>query len=597
MYGWMGRLLRIDLTTQKITVETWPAEVRERFLGGRGLGTYIIHKEVGPAVNPLGPDNRLVFTVGPLTATKVPTSGRFSVSTKSPLTGTVFDSNSGGIWGTRFKKCGFDGLIIQGRAEQPSYIKITDDQVEIIAAGEYWGLDVHSATEKLLQVTGDKDYSVACIGPAGENLVKMAAIINDRHRALGRGGVGAVMGSKNLKAIMVKGTKKVPVADSEKLDFVLYETNKWIKANPITSQGLPEFGTPVLVNLFNEMGIFPARNFQTSQFADAGKISGETIAKTMTVKKTGCYACPIQCTRITRTRNNTGEGPEYESIWALGPQCGISDLETITEANYLCNRLGLDTISVGVTIGFAMELQEKGLYNTGLNFGEANKLLDLITDIARRKGIGAELADGTRALAAKWGGESFAMQVKGLELPAYDPRGLQGMGLGFATSNRGGCHLRAYMVGPEALGVPKMVDRFSTVGKAGLTIFYQNVNAAVDSLILCRFLGLAVSEEYFARLLSAVTGETYQPQDLHVIGERIWNLERLVNLREGFTKDNDTLPARLLTEPVSDGPSGGRVVDLAPMLNEYYRFRGWDSAGVPTAAKLAQLGLLGLEAI
>jgi len=542
MYGWMGRLLRIDLSTKKVTVETWPDEIRSKFPGGRGLGAYIIHKEVGPATDPLGPDNRLVFAVGPLTATKIPTSGRFSVSTKSPLTGTIFDSNSGGIWGVRFKKCGYDGLIVQGRADKPVYIKITDDLVEINDAREYWGSDVHDTTSKLLREAGDDGYSVACIGQAGENQVKLAAIMNDRNRALGRGGVGAVMGAKNLKAVLVKGTKKVPVADRDKLDFVLYETNKWIKANPITSQGLPDFGTPVLVNLFNEMGIFPARNFQDSQFESAGKISGETLADTLTVKKTGCYACPIQCTRITRTKNNTGEGPEYESIWSLGAQCGISDLETIAEANYLCNRLGLDTISVGVTIGFAMELQEKGVYNTGLNFGDADKLLNLITDIALRKGTGADLAEGTRSLAAKWGGQDFAMQVKGLELPAYDPRGVQGMGLGFATSNRGGCHLRAYMVGPEALGVPKMVDRFATSGKAGLTIFYQNINAAVDSLILCRFLGLAVSEEYFARLLSAVTGETYQPQDLHIIGERIWNLERLFNLREGFARPDDTLP-------------------------------------------------------
>lgn len=594
MYGWMGRLLRIDLSTKKVTVETWPDEIRSKFPGGRGLGAYIIHKEVGPATDPLGPDNRLVFAVGPLTATKIPTSGRFSVSTKSPLTGTIFDSNSGGIWGVRFKKCGYDGLIVQGRADKPVYIKITDDLVEINDAREYWGSDVHDTTSKLLREAGDDGYSVACIGQAGENQVKLAAIMNDRNRALGRGGVGAVMGAKNLKAVLVKGTKKVPVADRDKLDFVLYETNKWIKANPITSQGLPDFGTPVLVNLFNEMGIFPARNFQDSQFESAGKISGETLADTLTVKKTGCYACPIQCTRITRTKNNTGEGPEYESIWSLGAQCGISDLETIAEANYLCNRLGLDTISVGVTIGFAMELQEKGVYNTGLNFGDADKLLNLITDIALRKGTGADLAEGTRSLAAKWGGQDFAMQVKGLELPAYDPRGVQGMGLGFATSNRGGCHLRAYMVGPEALGVPKMVDRFATSGKAGLTIFYQNINAAVDSLILCRFLGLAVSEEYFARLLSAVTGETYQPQDLHIIGERIWNLERLFNLREGFARPDDTLPPRLLQEPVAAGPSCGRVVELAPMLNEYYRFRGWNNEGMPTEAKLAQLGLEGI---
>lgn len=591
MYGWMGRILRIDLTTKKITEETWPAGIREKFLGGRGLGTYLVHKEVTPATDALSPGNRLVFTVGPLTGTRVPTSGRFSVSTKSPLTGTIFDSNSGGIWGARLKKCGYDGIIIQGAAEMPVYIIITEAGAEIKDARKYWGLDVPATTDRLLQDIGDDGFSVACIGPAGENKVKLAAIMNDRSRALGRGGVGAVMGAKNLKAIMVKGTRKVPVADSDKLDFILYETNKWIKANPITSQGLPEFGTPVLVNLFNEMGIFPARNFQASQFPQAGQISGETLAETLTIKKTGCYACSIQCTRVTGTKNNTGEGPEYESIWALGPQCGISDLELITEANYLCNRLGLDTISVGVTIGFAMELQEKGIYNTGLNFGDTGKLLDLIREIAGRKGLGALLGEGTQLLAADLGGQEFAMQVKGLELPAYDPRGLQGMGLGFATSNRGGCHLRAYMVGPEALGVPKMVDRFATSGKAGLTIFYQNVNAAVDSLILCRFLGLAVSEEYFARLLSAVTGETYQPQDLHVIGERIWNLERLFNIREGFTRENDTLPSRLLQEPVAAGPSAGRVVELQPMLEEYYRFRGWNNNGIPAEAKLAQLGL------
>ncbi|HWJ04111.1 MAG TPA: aldehyde ferredoxin oxidoreductase C-terminal domain-containing protein, partial [Verrucomicrobiae bacterium] len=305
----------------------------------------------------------------------------------------------------------------------------------------------------------------------------------------------------------------------------------------------------------------------------------------------GCYGCPVKCSRVTRTQAEEGEGPEYESLWALGPQCGISDLEIIAEANYLCNRLGLDTISTGVTIGCAMEMAENNMVGLGLKFGDASGLKGLIEDIAYRKGIGDELAEGSRNFAAKYGGEKYAMQVKGLELPAYDPRGVQGMGLGFATSNRGGCHLRAYMVGPEILGVPKMVDRFSTNGKAGLTIFYQNINAAMDSLIICRFIGLAVSEEYFARLLSAVTGNQYQPQDLHVIGERIWNRERLYNLREGFTLADDTLPERLLKEPVKKGPSGGHVVNLSPMLTDYYRFRGWDNIGVPASRKLTELGL------
>lgn len=593
MHGWMGKLARVDLSARKITIEPIPRELLSRYIGGRGLGARILYDEVPPAVQPLEPENRLIFTVGPLTGTRVPTSGRFSVTTKSPLTGTIFDSNSGGIWGVRFKRCGFDALIVQGKSDVPVYISIKDDQLEIKDARALWGLDVPSTTGLLLAEEGEKA-SVACIGPAGENLVKMASIMNDVTRALGRGGVGAVMGSKNLKAIVVDGTQKVQVADAEKLDFVLYETNKWLKANPITSQGLPEFGTAVLVNLFNELGIFPTRNFQAGQFEGAEAISGETLAETLTVKKRGCYACPIQCTRVTMVKGREGEGPEYESLWSLGAQCGIADLETIAEANFLCNRLGLDTISTGVTLGCAMELTQRGLLNSSLNFGDVEKLLPAIEAIAHRQGLGDELAEGSRRLTEKYSAPQYAMQVKGLEFPAYDPRGVKGMGLAFATSNRGACHLRAYMVGPEVLGVPKMVDRFSTGGKAGLTINFQNANAAMDTLILCRFMGLAVSEEYFARLLTAVTGITYQPQDLHLVGERIWNLEKLYNLREGFTSADDNLPERLLKEPLTAGPAAGHTVDLDPMLKEYYRFRGWDSNGIPTGKKLAQLGLGGV---
>ncbi|HWI54247.1 MAG TPA: aldehyde ferredoxin oxidoreductase family protein [Desulfobacteria bacterium] len=590
MNGWTGKIIRMNLSDSTISVEKPDQDRYLKFLGGRGLGAEYLWNEVGPQIKPLSQENKLIFMTGPLTGTKVPTAGRFSVTSKSPLTGTILDSNSGGIWGARLKKAGYDGLIIEGKSEKPVYIVINEKEAHIKEAEWLWGKNVPETTDMIVSKEGT-GYSVACIGPAGENLVKISGIMNDKSRALGRGGLGAVMGSKNLKAIAVKGALPVTAADEEKLNFVLYETNKWIKANPITSQGLPEFGTPVLVNLFNECGIFPSYNFQESQFEDAESISGETISEKILVKKSGCYGCPVKCSRVTRTQAEEGEGPEYESLWALGPQCGISDLETIAEANYLCNRLGLDTISTGVTIGCAMEMAENDMVGLGLKFGDASGLKGLIEDIAYRKGIGDELAEGSRNFAAKYGGEQYAMQVKGLELPAYDPRGVQGMGLGFATSNRGGCHLRAYMVGPEILGVPKMVDRFSTNGKAGLTIFYQNINAAMDALIICRFIGLAVSEEYFARLLSAVTGSQYQPQDLHVMGERIWNLERLYNLREGFTVSDDTLPERLLKEPVKKGPSGGHVVNLSTMLTDYYRFRGWDSLGVPVSRKLAELGL------
>lgn len=590
MFGWMGKIIRIDLDNYEVKVDTIAETIYRQYIGGRGLGAYLLYRETDPGLDPLSPQNPLIFTVGPLTGTKVPTSGRFSLSTKSPLTGTIFDSNAGGVWGVKFKRCGFDALYIKGKAAEPVYIVIKNDQIQIKAAAELWGRDTRETTELLKQKEGSQ-VSVACIGPAGENLVKYAAIINDYSRALGRGGVGAVMGAKNLKAIVVDGEKKVPVADPERLDFVVYETNKWLKANPITSQGLPEFGTAVLVNLFNELGILPTRNFQQSQFERAEDISGERLAETLTIKRSGCYACPIQCSRVTKVGEQSGEGPEYETIWSFGAQCGIADLELITRANYLCNLLGLDTISTGSTIGCAMELAEKGHLTEDLAFGSREKILELIEFIAYRRSIGNDLAEGSKRLAEKYGAPELAMQVKGLELPAYDPRGTQGMGLALATSNRGACHLRAYMVGPEVLGVPKLVDPYSPAGKAGLTINFQNINAAMDTLVLCRFIGLAVSEEYFARLLTAVTGINYQPQDLHIIGERIWNLERLFNLKAGFSAADDTLPPRLLKEPVQSGPAAGMVVQLETIVREYYHYRGWDKQGVPTPAKLRQLGL------
>lgn len=590
LYGWFGKALRVNLSTGVIKEEDIEKKLLQEWLGGRGLGTHMVYREVPPGCHPLGPENKLVFAAGPLTGSSFPGSGRFSVSAKSPLTGTILDSNAGGTWGVKLKRCGFDLLIIEGAAVSPVYLVIREGAASLEEAGNLWGKDVIETNRHITEAFG-KEISVASIGPAGENQVKYAAIMNDGHRALGRGGLGAVMGAKKLKAVVVSGNKKVATCDPEKMDLIVYEAGKWVKANPITSKGLPEFGTSVLVNLFNEMGVFPIRNFQSAQFAGAGKISGEAIAETIFSGRNGCYRCPVQCTRMVKIGASTMAGPEYESLWALGPQCGIEDLKVIAEANNLCNLLGLDTISTGVTIGCAMELEERGLLKTGLKYGDTAGLLRVIKEIAGREGIGDLLAEGSRHMADQCGFPQYSMQVKGLELPAYDPRGMQGMGLGFATSNRGGCHLRAYMVGPEALGVPKMVDRFSTGGKAGLTINQQNINAAVDSLIICRFINLAVTEEYFARALSAATGIAYQPQDLHRIGERIWNLEKLYNLQAGVDSSFDTLPPRLLEEPIAEGPSQGRTVELKPMLAEYYRFRGWDKDGRPTPKKLQELGL------
>ena len=592
VYGWMGKILRVDLshgTTREVPLDE---EVARLYIGGRGLGARIVFDEVGPGTDPLGPGNRVVIATGPLTGTLAPASGRFSLSTKAPLTGAIHDSNAGGSWGVTFKKTGYDAVVIEGRADAPMCLEITDAGASLKDARDLWGKDTKETVQTLLERAG-KSANVLCIGPAGENLVKIASISVDGHRALARGGVGAVLGSKNLKAIVVMGGWKPAIKDAEMFEFACYESGKWLKANPVTSQGLPEFGTSVLVNLMNASGIFPTRNFRQNQFEHAYSISGEEITDSLLVRKAACWGCPIACARRIRLDGAEVEGPEYESVWALGAECGIFDLEAVAEANLLCNRLGVDTISAGVTIGCLMEMSESGLIDYPARFGDAGAVLDLLGKIAYRDGIGDELAEGSRRFAEKHDAPHLAMQVKGLELPAYDPRGMKAQGLAFATSNRGACHLRANMLGPEVLGIPKRVDRFASRAKAGLLIVAQNSFAVLDSLSVCKFASFALGDEFFARLLSAATGIKYSAQELQVVGERIWNLERLYNLREGFSRRDDTLPVRILSEPVPSGPTAGQVVDLGPMLDEYYRSRGWDENGVPAQRKLAQLGLEG----
>ena len=601
------RGLRIDLSRRACREEELPADVARAFLGGRGLGAYLALRERLFAVDPLGPENPLIFAPGPLTGTGAPASGRYSVTSRSPLTGTVFDGNSGGNWGNALRRLGWDYLVVEGALDAPGWVTVgvKDDgqkggealagaaaaHVVLQSAAGLWGLDVPASLERVRARYPQSEAAV--IGPAGERGVLFASIVNNRGRSIGRGGLGAVMGSKLLKALVVDGhgEHRPPVADPERLELIVDEAEKLLKANPITSTALPDFGTSVLVNVLNQAGAMPTRNHRETQFEAAEDISGERLKEEFVQRRSACRGCMIGCARHTSAGGQSGEGPEYESIWALGAECGVGDLTAIVQANYACNRAGMDTITMGVTIACAMELTEDGLLPGGPRFGDAKAIVALAEATAAGVGLGAELAVGSARFAAAHGRPELSMSVKSLEIPAYDPRGMKAQGLAYATSNRGGCHQRANMLGPEILGIPKMVDRFATLGKAGLLIDLQNLNAVLDSLSVCKFTAFAMKEDYFARQLSAVWGEVVEPQELRLLGERIWNAERLFNLAAGFTRADDTLPPRLLHEPVPAGPSRGQVVDLEPMLDEYYVSRGWDAEGRPTAAKLERLGL------
>jgi aldehyde:ferredoxin oxidoreductase len=619
------RGLRLDLSRRAAAVEEVPAEVARLWLGGRGLGAYVALRERLYEVEPLAPENLLLFAPGPLTGTSAPASGRYSVTSRSPLTGTVFDGNSGGNFGNALRRLGWDYLVVVGALGEPGYVTIGLEDaggaspagaplsgaalgtptpascagepfagpggVAVYAAAGLWGRDVPGTLERLRDLHPASEAAV--IGPAGERGVLFASIVNNRGRSIGRGGLGAVMGSKGLKALVVggRGARKPPVADPERLDFIVYEAEKLLKANPITSTALPEFGTSVLVNVLDQAGALPTRNHRESRFEGAAAISGEALRREHVKRRAACRGCIIGCARRTEAGGESGEGPEYETIWAFGAECGVSDLTAIVQANYACNRAGMDTITMGVTIACAMEFTELGLLPGGPRFGDARAIIELAEATAAGEGLGAELGLGSARFAALHGRPDLSMSVKQMEMPAYDPRGMKAQGLAYATSNRGGCHLRANMLGPEILGVPKMVDRFATLGKAGLLINLQNLNAVLDSLSVCKFTAFAMKEDYYARQLSAVWGETVEPQELLLLGERIWNAERLFNLAAGFERADDTLPPRLLHEPAPAGPSAGQVVDLSPMLDEYYTSRGWDEAGVPTAATLERLGL------
>ncbi|EDY35039.1 Aldehyde ferredoxin oxidoreductase, domains 2 & 3 protein [Aciduliprofundum boonei T469] len=600
MYGYHGKIARINLSTGKISVENIDENFAKKWLGTRGFGIHTLLKEIDPKVEPLSEGNKIIYSTGPLTGTAAPTGGRYMVITKSPLTGYIAMANSGGFFGAELKFAGWDYLIVEGKSENPVYISIKDDDIEIKDASHIWGKKVSETEKILLEEFGDKHAQIASIGPAGENLVKFSAIMNNGHRAAARGGVGAVMGSKKLKAIIVRGHNKTPLADRQKFISVVKEKINKLKNDPVAGSGLPKYGTAVLVNIINQNGLYPTRNFRTGVFEYAEEQSGEAMAAKYLKRNKPCYACPIGCGRVNVISSvGETEGPEYESLWALGAHLGINDLGSIIEANHICDEMGLDTISTGGTLATAMELYDKGILKQEdlgdappFRFGNTEVIHYYIEKIAKREGFGAKLAEGGYRLAESYGYTDAFMGVKKQELPAYDPRGAEGHGLGYATDNRGGDHIKAYMISPEILGYPVKMDPHDISDeKVKMLILFQNLTALIDAAGLCIFTTFGLGADDYRDMLNAALGWDLSTEDYLKIGERIWNAERLFNLKAGLTTEEDTLPKRLTEEPMPEGPNKGHVVHLKEMLPRYYALRGWNARGEITKEKIKELGL------
>ena len=589
MTGWMGKILYIDLSSKEYQVLEPGEVVYHKFLGGRGLGARLLFKFLEtPHTEPLSPQNTLVFSAGPLTATVVPTTGRMTLTTRSPLTGTIFDSNAGGYWGPALKGAGYDALVITGKAEILTRLEINENRIKFVDCQELTGWKNSRTWEHLSQKL--PDYQHAYIGPAGENQVYFASVSVGENRTLGRGGMGAVLGSKNLKAVSLTGSRQPGVADRKRTEKIKEKSLTWLENSPLTASRLEEMGTSMLVNLINEAGVLPTRNFQETQFAGADSISGESLRNRMEASSGSCFNCPIACARKIVGPEGEQAGPEYETIGLLGSNLGISDPELIAKFNQLCNELGLDTISTGSVIACLMELVDRGYFDYQISFDSAEGLADLIEDIALRQGLGDRLARGSLRFAREAGYPELAMQVKGLDIPAFDPRGMKGQGLGYITSNRGACHLRANMLNIELLGLPERIDRFTEEGKAALLIQQQDLNAILDSLIVCKFTLFALAEGFYREMLEAVTGVDFPEEEFYSIGERIWNLEKIFNLAVGFKRCDDSLPPRFKAEGGS-GPLAGEIFEEEKMLEDYYQKRGWNSSGIPEEETLDRLML------
>lgn len=599
--GYANRIAHIDLTKGMVEYRPIPEAWARKYIGGRGLGVRYVF-EAGPQVDPLSPDNILCFMNGPLTGTEANMSGRMAIVTKSPLTGTVTDSHHGGWSAARLRWAGFDGLIFKGRAEKPVYAYVHDGQVEILDASEVWGKGVHDTVRYFQEKYGEKDLSVIAIGQAGENLVRFASWINEHDRASGRGGTGCVGGSKLLKAIVIKAPKRMPKpanhdafkeAHKKALAMIMDEKN----VTAPRKGGLSVYGTNVLMNIVNSIGALPTRNSQLTAFKEAEKISGEWVKEHILVRDPTCHACPVACKKEVEIKEGPFKGlrmesVEYESAWAFGANCDNADVAGVAKLIDLANDFGMDTIETGNVLSTYMEATERGYLNGdgGLAWGDVMGMVETVRKIAFREGIGDKLALGAAGFAEAIGHSELAMSVKGQAIPAYDPRGLKGMGIAYATSNRGACHLRAYTPASELGLIPLKTDPLEWKGKGELTKLLQDLHAFSDSMNLCKFSAFAEGAEEYAAQFSAVTGIPFTAEDVLKTGERIYNLERYYNNLAGFREGSDYLPERFLKEPSTMPGSEGHVCELEQMLEEYYQVRGWENGVVPES-KLKELGI------
>ncbi|UCG78047.1 MAG: aldehyde ferredoxin oxidoreductase family protein [Nitrospirota bacterium] len=593
MNGWVGRCLRVNLTEGKHSVEELDTSQAERFLGGRGLAVKVFSDEVSPNVDPLSADNKLVFSSGPLVGTGAVTGASCSIVTRSALTDTLACAKTRGHFGAEMKFAGFDMIIVEGRAESPVILSVVDGKVRLVPALEYWGRST-SETESLFKGSLGNQWTaretfVLSIGPAGERLLPDANVVNGRFLPVGGAGIGAVMGSKNLKAIAVKGQQSLKVADGNKFVQVVNTLMNKLNSATLTAQSMPQWGTAFLVGLCNQNGILPRNNFQEVPIS-LGNIGAESLEKAFALRSQGCFGCPVACIKKTDMKQQSYEGrgmvPTYLSIGTLGTNCGVSDLSTIGTASMLCAEMGLDPVAIGGTLATAMELVEKKVVTVDeikidLQFGNGNGILEALTLISTKKGYAKKLGQGARKLAESFERPDLFMGVKGMPMSPFDPRAIQGMGLHFATSNYGAHHLYAYTFIDEVLNVNDKIEPYETEGKPALVKFYQDATAVLDSLGLCCWPLMGLKFKNFVPLVNSCLGISHNEDDLLKIGERIWNAERMFNIRAGINGSHDILPERLMKEPIPDGPAKGQVSRVSEMIPEYYRLRGWSDKGEP----------------
>lgn len=609
MYGWRGLVLRVNLTTGEIREEKVDSKVARDYIGGRGLGIYYLNKEMDPTIDPLSPDNIMIMAVGPLTGTRIPTGSRYMIMTKSPLTGSITCSNSGGKFPKEMKKSGYDAFIFIGRSEKPVYLWVDNGKYELRRADHIWGKTVNESTD-ILNAETSAGAKIACIGPAGERLVLFAAVMNDKDRSAARSGVGAVMGSKNLKAVAVRGEADVPIYDEDEFKKLRTDAlSRFREANKDTTPVLRMYGTSYAVGSNQKIGILPTKNFQYGTFDKWENVSSQTMVDNFLEKPKYCADCPIGCGRGTRVKDpgfeGEGEGPEYETIYAFGPDCMNDNLAAVIKANYVCNDLGMDTISMGSAIACAMELYDRGYLSEEdigepLRWGDAKAIVEFTKKTGYRDGFGDTLALGSYRMAEQYGHPELAMVSKKQDLAGYHPQGIQGLALAYATSPIGGSHMRAQTAYFEVFGVPTLVDPQDWKSKPKLVKLHQEMSSIIDSTGVCYFFAiryyvgakLEVTPEGFCNFLNAVTGAEYTIEEVQKAGERIFNAERQFMVKAGFSRKDDSLPERFTKTPMPEGPAKGLVAHIDEMLEEYYKIRGWDQNGIPTKEKLKDLGLV-----